>query len=378
MSTSAHENRRGIRTPRVLTQVLLGRQLALTVVTVLLFVFFSVFAEYFFELANIYDMGRVATYMLIVGVPLTFLFIAGELDLSVGANFALCQVVMALLVVDGVGVWLAAGAAVALGAFIGLVNGVVTVLGVPSFIVTLGMFSLIRGIAVVATASVPVIYPEGLESSFFSAVDGQIGDFPVQIFWGVGVVLFGLFLLRYTRFGAHIYATGGNPKAARASGIATTRVKLACFVLTGAGCGLIGAMEGGWLREGNPTAGTGFELQVIAAVIIGGVALTGGEGSVYGTFLGAWIIVMLYNGLVLLGVQGNWNQIFVGLLIVTVAASEVVLNRRSEIGASLRGIGKRSRRRRTGASPAQVSYAQAEPNPRARTDESAPRDMEVT
>jgi ribose transport system permease protein len=322
--------------PSRVARLLLQRQFTLTVVTVALFVFFSVFADNFFTLDNIYDMARVSTYLLIVAVPLTYLFIAGELDLSVGSNYGLAEVFMALLIVNlGFDPWIAAFAAILLGLFVGATNGfATTVIGVPSFIVTLGMLSLLRGLALVLTAAIPVVYPDTVHSSFFTAANGRIaelGGLPVQVLWGVVIFALGALVLRSTRFGHHVYATGGNARAARASGIGTRGVKFACFAITGAACGVIGALEGGWLRSGFPTSGTGFELQVIAAVIIGGVALTGGEGSVYGTFLGVAIIGMLYNGLTLIGVQGNWNQFFIGLLIVLVGSGEVALKRRDEI-----------------------------------------------
>jgi ribose transport system permease protein len=319
-----------------IARLLLQRQFTLTVVVIALFAFFSVFAEHFFTLDNIYDMARVSTYLLIVGVPMTYLFIAGELDLSVGSSYGLAEVFMAVLIVNrGLDPWVAACAAILLGACIGAINGFgTTVVGVPSFIVTLGMLSLLRGIALVATAAIPVVYPDSVHSSFFIAANGriaQLGGLPVQVVWGVLALAIGAWVLRNTRFGHHVYATGGNARAARASGINARGVKFMCFVLTGAACGVIGALEGGWLRSGFPTTGSGFELQVIAAVIIGGVALTGGEGSVYGTFLGVAIIGMLYNGLTLIGVQGNWNQFFIGLLIVMVGTGEIALKRRHEI-----------------------------------------------
>jgi ribose transport system permease protein len=318
-----------------LVQIMLQRQYTLTIVSAALFAFFSLFANYFFTLANIYDMLRVISYTLIVGVPMTFLFISGEIDLSVGANEGFTTVVMALLITNsGVDPWIAAAASVLLGAFIGGINGLFTVIGVPSFIVTLGMLSLLRSLALVLTGATPVVYPDGVQGSFFPAVNGtiaQLDRLPVPILWGLGVAVIGAVALRYTRFGSHVYATGGNARAARATGIGTKRVKFMCFVLTGASCGLLGALEGGWLREGNPTSGTGFELQVIAALIIGGITLTGGAGSVYGTFIGASIVGMLYNGLVLIGVEGNWNGFFVGLLIVVVASAEIGLQRRHEL-----------------------------------------------
>jgi ribose transport system permease protein len=334
---------------RMLSRLILQREFGLTLVTVCVFVFFSLSAPHFFGLDNVYDIARVSTYTVIVAVPMTYLFIAGEFDMSVGPNFAVCNVFMATLVANhGMNLWLAALCAIGLGMVIGGVNGfVTTVIGVPSFITTLGMLSVLSGIALVVTAASPVPLAEDLKSSFFSATNGIIGplgDLPVQVLWGIGVVILGGFVLRYTVFGYHVYATGGNPKAARAAGISPERVKFMCFVLTGAACGLVGALQVGWLREGDPTIGSDFTLLVMAATIIGGVALTGGEGSIFGTFLGAAIIGMLYNGLILLGVESNWNKFFNGLIIVLVASGELVLKNKDQIRASFRTLPQRAAR----------------------------------
>jgi ribose transport system permease protein len=337
--------------PRIgrLGRVMLQREFGLTLVTLFVFVFFAVSAPQFFGLDNVYDIARVSVFTLIVAVPMTYLFISGEFDMSVGPNFAVCNVFMATLVANhDVNPWLAALCAIGLGMFIGGINGfVTTVIGVPSFITTLGMLSVLSGIALVVTAAAPVPLPEGLESSFFSATSsiiGPLGDLPVQVAWGVAVVLVGGFVLRYTVFGYHVYATGGSPKAARAAGISPERVKFLCFVLTGAACGLVGALQVGWLREGDPTIGSDFTLLVMAATIIGGVALTGGEGSIFGTFLGAAIIGMLYNGLILVGVESNWNKFFNGLIIVLVASGELLLKNKDQVRASLRTLPQRTAR----------------------------------
>lgn len=305
------------------------QQAALTIVTVGLFAFFSLLAPNFFMLANVYDMARVSTFLLIVGVTLTMLLISGEIDLSIGSLFGFSAVVMGLVVVNlGLDPWIGALVAVGTGTLVGALNGVIsTIVGVPSFITTIGMLSLLKGASLIITGNVPLFFPSELQSSFFFAANGTIGRLPVQILWGVGVLLLGGFVLRFTPFGAHLYATGGNPRAAKAAGINTTRVKLIAFMAVGASAGLVGALQSGWLREANATTGSGFELQVIAAIIIGGVALTGGAGSVYGTFLGVAIVGMLGNGLVLLGAQGNWNQFFIGVIIVGVATLEVLLKR---------------------------------------------------
>lgn len=319
---------------------LVGRQSALTVVTVALFLYFSLAAPFFFTTGNLFDVGRVSSFLLIVAIPMTYLFIARELDLSVGSLYGFCAVWMALAVTDlGLSLWIAAGLTVLMGGVMGAFNGFVTqVVGVPSIVATLGMFSLLRGLASGVTGGVPVQYEDQAGSSFISVANGTVAGVPAQVVWGLALLAVGGFVLRFTRFGAHVYATGGSEKAAMATGISTKRVKFACFVLSGLSCGLIAALQGGWLLQGSPATGMGFELQVIAAVIIGGVAITGGAGTVYGTVLGVAIIGMLTNGLVLLDVEANWNQFFVGLLIVMVATGEVAIKRRDQIVRVLRRL----------------------------------------
>ncbi len=314
-------------------QIVRGRQFALTVAAVGIFAFFSIFAENFFSSSNIYDIARVAAIMAIPSVALTFVFIAGEIDLSVGSLYGLLAVLMGIGVVDfGLDPWASAAAVVAAGAILGAVNGfAISVVEVPSFIMTLGTYSLFRGVALVLTGGLPIIYPDEVRSSFFAATNGSVAGVPAQVIWGIAIIVIGALVLKWTRFGAHVYATGGNLRSARAAGINTRRVKFACFVMTGTACGVIAAIQSGWLREGSPLTGSGFELQVIAAVIIGGVALTGGQGSVYGTVVGTWIIAMLPNGLTLLGVQGNWNQVFIGLIIVLVAGAELAMQRKQDM-----------------------------------------------
>lgn len=328
----------------VARQWLGGRQAALTLVAALVFGFFSIFATRFFTLDNVFDMARLSTFMLIVGVPLTFLFIAREIDISVGSHYGFATVLMAVFVAKwGIAPWPAALLTVFAGFLIGSVNGVLcTVIGVPSFICTLGMFSLLAGASQVVTAGQSILYPADAQSSFFDAADGTIGSMPTEILWAAAIVALGAVVLHWTPFGAHVYATGGNEKAARASGISTRGVRFLCFALTGAACGLAGALTGGWLMEGSPETGSGFELQVFAAIIIGGVALTGGAGSVYGTVLGVAIVGMLANGLVLIGAQANWNELFIGLIIVAVATIEVAINRRADLKRVLRRLRARA------------------------------------
>jgi ribose transport system permease protein len=310
-----------------------GRQFALTLVALALFVFFTLFARYFLTASNLFDIARATTFTFMVAVGLTYLFVAAELDLSVGANQSFSGALMAIAITNhGVNVWWAAVIAILAGSLIGAINGaVVTIIGVPSFIVTLGMLSLLGGAALVLTGGLPITLPQGLHSTFFGVANGTIGTVPVQILWGLAAFVVGACILKFTPFGYHVYAVGGNAKAARQMGISVKRVKFLCFVLTGFLCGLTGALQVGWLLEADPSSGDTFTLQAIAAVILGGVALYGGAGSVYGTLIGALIIGMLGNALVLIGLQANWPQLFIGLIIIIVAGIEIGIKRSGEL-----------------------------------------------
>jgi ribose transport system permease protein len=324
------------------------RQAGITLVAVALFVFFSITAAHFYEIGNILDTGRGIAFTAIVGIGMTFLFIAGEFDISVGSQYGLATIVMAILVGEhGFDPWLAALLVLAMGAAIGLFNGMVTtVIGVPSFIVTLGMYSALRGAALVLSGSFPINFPVGLKSAFFSAASGTVAGVPAQLLWMFLILVLGGAVLRLTPLGYHVYATGGNVSAARSSGIPTRRIKTYCFILTGVLCAFVGALQTGWFRTASPTTGSGFELQVIGAVIIGGVALSGGEGSVYGTFIGAVILGMLSDGIVLLGVDGNWTQIVIGVIIIVAACLDVLLRRDSKIAALIGATPSRFARER--------------------------------
>jgi ribose transport system permease protein len=317
------------------------RELGILAAAVALFVALSLARpETFFTEDNILRVAMQISLLTILATGMTYLFIAGELDLSIGSLYGLGAILMASFIVDyGIAPWGAAALVLALGLVVGIFNGfVTTVLGVPSFIVTLGMLSLLRGITLVLSGAFPIDFSSGYSSSLFSLVAGHVGDVPAQVFWMLGIGLVGALVLKLTRFGYHVYATGGNPRAARAMGIDTRRVKVACFVLTALLTALVAVIQGGWLRSGDPTTGIGFELNVIGAVIIGGVALTGGEGSVYGTLVGAAILGMLSNGIVLLGVNGNWNQIFIGAIIVAAGSLDVGLRRVGGLGTALARI----------------------------------------
>ncbi len=310
---------------------------AITIVAILMFLTFSIFAPHFFTLSNIYTMAQVSSYTFIVAAGLTFLFIAAEIDLSIGANLAFTGVIMGLCVTNyGLDPWIGALCAIVSGLIIGAINGfVVTVMGVQSFIVTLGMLSVLGGAALVITGGLPINYPEDMKSSLIPITNGTIRGFPVPIIWAAGIFLVSLFVLRFTKFGYHVYAVGGNPVAAREMGVNVRMTKFLCFVLVGGLCALTAVLESNWLQEADPGAGSTFTLEVIAAIIIGGVALYGGAGSIYGTLVGTIITGMLGTGLVLLGLNANWPELVEGLIIIVVVSIGVGINKRV---AKARGV----------------------------------------
>lgn len=327
-----------------LLPVLLSRQSAMLIIAVTLYAGFAFNAAHFLDSQTQFEILRITAFTLLIGLPLTYLVIAGEVDLSIGSNYGLCSVITALAIVHwGWNPWLAALLATAIGSAIGLVNGLAVVkLRVPSFILTIGMLSLLRGLALVVTIGLSIDIPASIQSSFFTVAGGTIGSVPAQVVWAVAAFVIAGFVLRYTVFGAHLYATGGNARAALQMGVDPGRIKIWTFTALGFACGLSGALTAGWLRLGSPNTGMGSELSIIAAVIIGGAALSGGVGTATGTLIGAVIVSMLQTGLVLLGVQGNWVQVYVGALIVLAAGLEPYLRPDGAVAEWLRQFGQKT------------------------------------
>ncbi|MCW2850863.1 MAG: Sugar transporter permease protein, partial [Nocardioides sp.] len=242
------------------------------------------------------------------------------IDLSVASILKLSCVSAALFMNDFSNNWfLGAMVGIAVGAFIGLVNGLLTTkLGIPSFLVTLGMLGVAKGIAFVITDTAPVL----VDSRPFWAVfyEGSIAGIPVPILWTIVALIVGGILLHFSTFGRKVYATGGNATAARYSGINTDRTKILCFVFTGVLAGLASLIFTAQGHAARPDFADGLELDVIAAVILGGTSLFGGRGSIVGTLIGSLIIGVLNNGLVLIGVSSSWQIAVKGFIIILAVA----------------------------------------------------------
>ncbi len=276
---------------------------------------FAIASPVFLTAENFANIGRQTTLVSIMAVGMTLVIVSGEFDLSVGSTMALAGVVGALAMQNVGDVWLV-GAVVALltGAAVGLVNGVLTTwLSIPSFLITLGSLSIGRGLALLVTGTRPINILDETYYSIFG--EGTLLGIPVPIVWTVVVVVAGIVLLHYSTFGRQIYATGGNATAARYTGINTKRVKTICLVISGMLAGLATLVITARSHAARPDAGAGIELDVIAAVILGGAALAGGYGTILGALVGSLMIGVLNNGLNLVGVDPSLQLAVKGLII---------------------------------------------------------------
>jgi ribose transport system permease protein len=305
------------------------RELGIVFVAMLTFTVFSIAAPRFSSVLNLLAIVREASLLCIVSVGMTFLLIAGEFDLSVGANFAFLLTCVAFLtVLRGVDPFAAGGMVILLGTAVGTVNGLlVTQVKLQSFIATLGTMAILRGTANIISGGYPVSARDDSQN-FYRWIGGHwLWRLPnVSVVMAVVLVAGGV-LLAKTRFGSAIYATGGDREAAQCNGIDTARVKVICFAITGGLCGLIATLMFGWIGLAPYNAGNGFELKAIAAAVVGGTGLFGGRGTIFGTFVGALLLGMLTNGLILMGVRQFWDGIAAGILILCVASLDLLVRR---------------------------------------------------
>jgi ribose transport system permease protein len=279
----------------------------------------------FLTVRNLLNIGRQVSLIGIMAIGMTFVLISREVDLSVGSIYALGGLVCGILLLGGWPLWAAIGVGLLIGVAAGAANGLLSTYGLlPSFIATLGMMSVLRGIALLITDGQPVTVneteganPQTLEAFYFLG-QGRLFDIvPMQLIFFAVTALLGWVLLSKTVFGFRVYAVGGSDKAARVSGIKVFQTKIAAFVIMGFLAALSGILSLAFLPSGQAgRTGVGTELDVIAAAIVGGASLSGGEGTILGTILGVLIIGVLRNGLVLMGISPFWQETIIGLVII--------------------------------------------------------------
>ena len=264
----------------------------------------------------------------LVSIGVAILMICGEFDLSVGSTFALTPMVTSLLIIADVPAFIAVVLGLLVAAAIGLLNGVITLtFAIPSFITTLGMLFIVRSLTVVISGGFPPLLPDELSTGIFTQFGGPGGLFRASFVWFVAIALIASAMLDRSNLGNWIRATGGQLEAAGAMGVSARRVKIFCFILCSVLAGFGGVIQVFRLHSPLPSIGEGLELQAVAAAVIGGTALTGGVGTVLGAIVGALLIRVIDNGLVMTQVDAGWFKFAVGTLTILAVIANSWLGR---------------------------------------------------
>lgn len=300
----------------------------LPLVLVALYAVFSFTAPNFATLSNQLNILQSAAYVGIIAFGMTLVIISGQIDISVGSAVALSSALLGVLSVNlGIPIYLAMVIVVAEGMAVGLLAGyLVARFGVPSFIVTLALFSALKGMALLITNAYPVSIDD---EAFLFLGFGKLLGIPVPAVLLAATFAVFLFISKKTTFGRSTYAVGGNAEAARLSGLPVRRIQILVLGITGMLAALVGILQSSRLASGNPNIGTGLEFDAIAAVIIGGTSLFGGKGSMVGTLLGVLLITVLSNGMVLLGLNPYAQQVVRGAVVVAAVLVGTIRNKRS-------------------------------------------------
>ncbi|MCX7037786.1 MAG: ABC transporter permease [Spirochaetes bacterium] len=309
------------------------RSMSTFIIAAVLFALFSIFSpgKYFATYDNLMIFLSTEAEFAVIALAVGVLMIAGEFDLSVGSVLAFCSLTFIKLLGAGVNPVLALLLAILVGMLVGLFHGIITVKAqIPSFITTLGGLMLWRGITLFWSGGLQ----QGLElekyPGLYAVIGGaKVGFVPIPFVWLLGITVVAIFFMSYHKVGNWVYVTGDNKLAAKAMGINTDRIKIACFILVGAAVGFVGVMQ--MFRSGTFTAraGEALELNVVAAAVVGGTALTGGIGSVPGIFWGAIVISLIENGLVMMRIPYWWTfSVFGGIIIFSVIIAKIIEARR--------------------------------------------------
>lgn len=341
---------------------------------IVIIVVFSILSPYYLSVANFLTMASHVAIFGILAVGMLLVILNGGIDLSVGSTLGLAGVVAGFLM-QGVTltwlgvvlyppVWVVAVLACMLGAAVGLINGVLIArFKVPAFVATLGVMYMARGLALLMTSGLtynnlggkPELGNTGFDALGFNRLFGV----PTGVVVLAVIALIGSIVLNRTAFGRWLYASGGNERAAELSGVPVKGVQISVYVLSGICAAIAGLILSSQLTSAGPTAGTTYELTAIAAVVIGGAALTGGRGNIRGTLLGAFVIGFLSDGLVIIGISSYWQTVFTGAVIVlAVLLNAVQYRRRSKLPASTGGQPTSQKRGKAeAANPAQGKTA---------------------
>jgi ribose/xylose/arabinose/galactoside ABC-type transport system permease subunit len=282
---------------------------------IFLVIFFSIISTRFFSVNNIINIFTQVSITAIIAFGMTFVITSANIDLSVGSVLALAGMVFMALSVAGIPVFWGVLITIGLGALIGFFDGfVVTFFKLPSFIATLAMMTIARGLALLMRGGTTI--SQGIQPSYYWLGQSRIAGIPFPVIALMLIFLFMEFLMSRTTFGTYTRAIGSNPEAARLAGISNNRILIIIFAIVGICSAIAGIITASRLGVGSPVTGQMRELDAITAVILGGTAMSGGIGTIRGTFVGALVVTILNNGLTIMGVSSYWQQILLGLVLI--------------------------------------------------------------
>lgn len=315
------------------TNILFHKNATVYIAIIIVFAFFSVYlGGTFLSFTNILNVARQTAMISVMAIAMTFVIGAGMIDLSIGSTAALSAMIVAMTLRATDNIVLALLVTLAVGVVIGGVNGVlVTKTKIPPFLTTLGMMQIVRGLAMRVTGMAAVPIQNSTFNNMFGI--GNIGGIPVLLYWTVLFSIIGYFMLNRRTFGRHVLATGGNELAAGFSGINTDRIKIKVMILSSAFAAFAGILYAARMQTGRYTYGEGDELSVIAAVILGGTSIAGGNGAILGAIMGSVLMGIINNGLILAGLSVADQTIIRGAIIILATA----LTNREEIKKRLKG-----------------------------------------
>jgi ribose transport system permease protein len=298
------------------------------VATIVLVLLIGAFHHSFFDADQLLSIAQQSVYIAVLAGGVAFLLSMREIDLSIGSLFGLCVVSAALLMQHGLNPWLAALLTLGVGALGGLVNALlVQVVAIPAIVATLGTLSVYRGLAQALSGGEQITnLPVG--NKFFQVFGGKSGGMPNAVMFTLGLLVLLTVVLRFTPFGYRVRSIGSNPEAARFSGISVPKVRIQALVLMGMLCGVAAIFGVAFFESADPNIGSGFELQAIAAAIIGGTPLAGGTATVFGAAIGAYLLGAVTTGLVFFNIPINWTSFATGLVIIVAVAIDSLLRSR--------------------------------------------------
>jgi ribose transport system permease protein len=344
MATTTLEDTINRQTYGAVGQLMTRQTFWVFVASVLAFMYLSFASDAFFTPGNLFNVARNCAFVGIIGLGMTAVIITGGIDLSVGSILCLAGMVVGMMMSWNYPIWIAVPLAIAVSLLCGFINGyLIAYVGMPAFVITLGMMSVARSAAMVLSGN-QMVYQFGVDHAKLTALGGgstggwfnvfadalgresslgalfawlsQTIDIPnPAIFLALFALVFG-FMFRWSKWGRHIFAIGGNEQAAIMTGVPVRRIKLSVYMLSALMAGIAGILQVGWLGTITTGMGAGMELVVIAAVVIGGTNLAGGTGTAFGAVVGAVLIEMIRNSLTLLGINPFWQGTFIGTFIV--------------------------------------------------------------